>query len=69
MHKFKFEKEIYSQNVFETFNNKQIFDELDHNKRILVLLINAYDQGLHKNNNINGMITLTVIKISGAYYI
>ena len=49
----------------KTDNNNQIFKQFDHNKRIFLLQIWTNRTGLLECDNINRMITLSVITLSG----
>jgi hypothetical protein len=49
----------------KTDNNNRIFKKFYHNKRIFLLLIWTYRTGLLECDNINQMITLSVITLSG----
>ena len=53
----------------KTDNNNRIFKQFDHNKRIFLLLIWTNRTGLLKCDNINRMITLSVITLSGFHCI
>jgi len=57
----------FSQSFKKLITLSKFFSEFDHIKQIFVFLVWPYGPGLPKSDNINQMITLTVITLSSTY--
>ncbi len=60
---------FFSNNFCKLITLSGFFNQFDHIKQIFVLLVWPNGPGLPKRDNIIGMITLTVITLSGTYCI